>query len=100
MAYRVIRFEPTPNPNALKCVLDRAVAPLESGGALTGSARSYRNAAEAEHDPIAKVIFAAAPKGAITSVLIRGDWLAVNKSPAAEWKTLRSAISAAMAQAE
>ncbi len=102
MPYKVVKFESTPNPNALKCVLDRAVTPIadKEGPSRDGSARSYRRAEDAESDPLARAIFECALPGSITSVLIRADWIAVNKAPDEDWKRLRGAISTAVAKAE
>lgn len=51
MPFTVREFEPTPNPNAMKCWLDR---PICSGP------RSFLNSAAAAGDPIAAALFAEA----------------------------------------
>jgi len=75
----VIRFESTPNPNALKCVTD---------GAIVDGIRSYRSPEDAD-DALSRAVFAV--PGA-TSVLINNNWMTVNKSPGASWETIRPAV--------
>src|SRR5438128_1453945 len=68
MPYTVQEFQPTPNPNALKCVLDRP---------LPEPIRSFRSAAEAAGDPLGSALFAVP---GVTAVLLSGGWLTVNKT--------------------
>lgn len=84
---RVTQFEPTPNPNAVKCLTDRP----------TGSAiRSYFRAGEAGGDALASRLFAIE---GVTNVLIHLRFISVCKDPAADWKLLKPQIKAAI-QAE
>jgi hypothetical protein len=80
MSYTVREIQPTPNPNAAKFVLDRAIseAPM-----------SFLNAQQAQDHPIASQIFAIA---GVTSVLILGDFVTVNKTPDAQWKSLTKKV--------
>lgn len=80
MSYRVIEFETTPNPNAVKCWLDR---PISDGP------RSFRDAAMAAGDPIAAALFAQA---GVTNVLFNGDWLTVNKPIDADWSNIKAKV--------
>jgi len=80
MPYTITEFESTPNPNALKCWLDR---PISSGP------RSFLNAEMAADDPIASRLFEQA--GAVC-VLFNGDWMTVNKAPEARWSTVKAAV--------
>lgn len=77
---RITTFQPTPNPNALKCILD---APL------AGPVRSFRSAAEASADQLAGALFAIP---GVTSVLISGGWLTVNKAPDMDWPKIKRAV--------
>jgi hypothetical protein len=86
MPARSVRFETTPNPHALKCVLDRA---------LPGGARSYRTPEPAPDDDLAKALFALP---GVTGLLIFGEWLTVNKSPEAAWPDLKPAIERVLSQ--
>lgn len=89
---RVTSFQPTPNPNALKCVLD---GPLAPGGGGEGGApiRSFRSATEAAHDPLASTLLAIP---GITGVLLADHWLTINKSPEAEWGRIKKAVEKAV----
>jgi hypothetical protein len=78
--YRVTRFEPTPNPNAVKCWLDR---PISQGP------RSFLDPGAAAGDPLAQALFRDA---GVTTVLFNGDWLSVNKPASADWATVKRAV--------
>jgi hypothetical protein len=84
MMVRVKAFQETPNPNAVKCVLE---------GRLAHAPRSYFNAAEAQGDGLAKRLFAIP---GVTNVLLQPGWITVSKAPAAEWKAIRPAIEQAV----
>lgn len=80
MPYTITQFQVTPNPHALKCVLDRRIAP---------SGRSYRSREEAPDpaaDPLGAALFAIP---GVTGVLIQPDWFTISKSPDAEWSAIR-----------
>lgn len=87
MGYRVLKYQETPNPNALKVYLDRRAG---------GSIRSYFRPEEAAADSMAAAIFAVP---GVTNVLINGDWLTVNKSPGAPWPQVKQGVEAALAGA-
>ena len=80
------RHEETPNPHALKFIVDRVLNP--------GPPRSYRRPEDAADDPLAAALFAAGP---VTSVLVVSDFVTVNKKTSARWKALRPKIEAALA---
>jgi len=80
MPYQVTEFESTPNPNAMKCWLDRSISE---------GPRSYFNAQMAESDPIAQALFRQA---GITNLLFNGDWLTVNKAAEADWPSVKSKV--------
>ncbi|MBL8745238.1 MAG: NifU N-terminal domain-containing protein [Phycisphaerae bacterium] len=88
MPYTVKEFHQTPNPNALKCILDRVIRERELGPA------SYRTAAAAGEDPVAAALFKVA---GVTNLLINEDWITVNKDPKAEWKAVKAGVSKALA---
>lgn len=87
MSYRVKKYQETPNPNALKCILDRSAG---------GSMRSFLNAAAAAGDPLGSAIFNL--KG-VTNVLINGDWITVSKSPDAAWREIKPGLERVLAEA-
>jgi len=85
--YKVLRFQPTPNPNALKCILD---------GALPEPIRSYRAPAEGQGDPLACELFAIP---GVTGLLISGKWITVSKDGGADWLAIRSGVEAVLQKA-
>lgn len=87
MAFRVISVESTPNPNAMKFVLDRDC----SEGTI-----SFLNADQAAGHVLAEALFAI--RG-VTSLLFLGDFITVNKSPAAAWNSIKPAVEQALASA-
>jgi hypothetical protein len=91
MPYSIVEFQPTPNPNALKCVLDR---PLPGS---PESLRSFRDSAQAAGDPLGHSLMALP---GVTSVLISTNWLTVNKNPDAGWTTIKKAVQKTLAEAE
>lgn len=86
MAFAVREFQPTPNPNALKCVLD---APLPE------PVRSFRKREEAAGHALAEAVFAVP---GVTGLLLSGGWLTVNKSPDADWKAIRQGVQQALSR--
>jgi NFU1 iron-sulfur cluster scaffold homolog, mitochondrial len=88
MAFQVRAFEPTPNPNALKVVLDRSP---------TETPKSYRDAAAAAGDPLASALFAIP---GVSNVLLHEGWLTVGKDAGAEWKALRPRIERVLREAQ
>lgn len=88
MPLTVIEFQPTPNPNALKCILNRPIRERERGPA------SFRTADAAKSDPVASALFALP---GVNNLLINEDWITVNKDPKAEWKAMRAAVSRVLA---
>lgn len=71
---KVTKLENTPNPNAIKAILD--------GRIIASGSRSYENPSEAAGDPIATALFAIPD---VTSVFLTPSFLTVVKAPAASW---------------
>ena len=88
MGFIVSQVEPTPNPNAAKFVLDRPVSDQPI---------SFFNAAAAEGHPLAKKLFAIE---GVTSLLLLGDFITVNKAPQAQWKEITKSVKQVLAQKE
>jgi hypothetical protein len=74
---RVLRYESTPNPDALKLILDAPVSDRP---------RSFLSAEDAAGDAIAGPLF---ELGTVRAVLINGDWVSVNKLPGADWRSIK-----------
>jgi len=88
MGYEVRRFEQTPNPNAVKCVLDRTIASRR---------RSYFRPEEAAGDSLAEAIFSV---GGVTNVLLLDSWLTVTKAPDESWRTVKSGVRRVLRDAD
>ena len=87
MPFTITQFETTPNPNAVKCWLDRPISDRP---------RSFLNAEMAREDDRAAALFDEA--GAIC-VFFNGDWLTVNKAPDADWTTVKARVKKVLAAA-
>ena len=85
MPIRVVKFQSTPNPNALKVLLD---API------TDRPRSFRSRTEDASDALAARFFAI---DGVTSLLFNQDWFTVNKSAEAHWPPIKKAIERELA---
>lgn len=86
MPYTVTKYQNTPNPNALKCFLS---------GAISDRPRSFRKPEEADGDPMAAKFFAVP---GVAALLISGDWMTVNKAPAAGWGGVKSGVERVLAE--
>ncbi|HSU67540.1 MAG TPA: NifU N-terminal domain-containing protein [Tepidisphaeraceae bacterium] len=86
MGFKVAEIQPTPNPNALKFVLDREVADQPA---------SFFSADAASGHPLAARLFAVP---GVSSLLLLGDFVTVNKSPEASWTPIKKAIREALTE--
>ncbi|MEO6435687.1 MAG: NifU N-terminal domain-containing protein [Tepidisphaeraceae bacterium] len=84
MGFKVLEIQPTPNPNAFKFVLDRSVSqqPL-----------SFFNVAAAKDHPLASKLFGI---DGVSSLLLLGDFITINKSPAAAWDDIKHEAKAVL----
>jgi hypothetical protein len=73
MPFTVRQVQPTPNPNAIKFVLDRHIAADRLSFLDSTSAASY---------PLASSLFAI---DGVASLLFLEDFVTVSKTPAAKW---------------
>jgi hypothetical protein len=78
--FAVIEVQPTPNPNAMKFVLDRPISQQPA---------SFFNAESAAGHPVASRLFAI---DGVTSVLILGDFVTVNKRQEVKWTAIAAAV--------
>lgn len=83
--YRVVETQPTPNPNALKFILDRPISERPI---------SFFNAAAAKDHALASKLFAI---DGVTTLLLLGDFITVNKSPDKPWTTITPAVKRVLA---
>ena len=87
MGFKVVEVQPTPNPNAAKFVLDRAV---------TEGPVSFFNAAAAQGNVLAEKLFAVE---GVSSVLMLGDFVTVNKRTEANWREVSKGVQKVLAEA-
>lgn len=87
---RVTEYVTTPNPHAIKCVLDAPLPALEQPEKV----RSYRDAASAAADPVAARLFAIE---GVRNVLIVGNWVTVGKDPQTAWKAVKASVEKTLA---
>lgn len=80
MPLSVTAFEPTPNPNAIKCLV--SPAPTEAP-------RSYFRAEQAAGDPLAAALFAIP---GVTNVLVHTSFITIGKTPAAAWPAIKVSV--------
>ena len=76
MGFKVVEIQPTPNPNAAKFVLDREISERPV---------SFLTPAEGASHPLASQLFSIQ---GVTSVLLLGDFVTINKTASAEWKQI------------
>lgn len=74
---KIAEIELTPNPNARKFVLKEPLT--------WGIQRSYENAEMAQHDPLAKTLFAIPH---VTNVFYLDNWVTVTQDGQADWQEL------------
>lgn len=82
---KVINIEPTPNPDALKFIVQK---PL-----LKNGTRSFKDFGAAVGDPLASAVFAL---GHVTSVFYMDRFVTVNKEGGSEWSSLIDPICEAI----
>jgi hypothetical protein len=87
MGFRITEIQPTPNPNAMKFMLDK---PISDGSV------SFLNAEQAGADAVAKGLFGIT---GVTSVLYLCDFLTVNKSADASWPDIKKKVKQVLAKA-
>lgn len=104
MARFMLEFHATPNPNARKYVLPKGAEAMANpapepgtggaaGGGTGGAAalRSYRSAAQADGDVLARALFGVP---GVCGVLVGDGWVTVNKTPETRWGEVESGIAA------
>ena len=90
MPYRVTSFEQTPNPNAIKCLVEPSPGPVP---------RSYFRPDQADpaDDPLAVELFKIP---GVTSLLIHTAFITVNKAETARWPAIKSALRDTLADTD
>ncbi len=85
MGFQVTEVQDTPNPNAAKFVLDRQISDQPA---------SFFNAEAAKDHPIASRLFEIP---GVTSLLLLGDFVTVNKQPDAKWTAIKPKVRKVLA---
>jgi hypothetical protein len=85
LPFKVSEIQPTPNPNAAKFILDRPIS---------DQPKSFFDAASAAGHSIAARLFAIE---GVSSVLLLGDFVTINKSPEARWPQINRRVKAVLA---
>jgi hypothetical protein len=85
MPFRVQEIQPTPNPNAAKFILDRPIVEQPM---------SFFNSAAAKGHPLAEALFAIP---GVSSLLLLGDFVTVNKTADARWDQIAARVKAVLA---
>lgn len=84
MALRIIKYETTPNPHALKCVLS---------GSISEGMKAFRTREAASGDPAAASLFGVT---GVSGLLFNGSWMTVSKAPDAGWPAVKAGVEAAL----
>lgn len=86
MGFRVLDVQETPNPNALKFILDRP---------CTDQTLSFLQPEQGAGHPVAERLFAI---NGIASLMLLGDFITVNKTAGESWNRIKPAVAAALAE--
>jgi hypothetical protein len=84
MPFRLRAVQPTPNPNALKFILD---------GSVSECPVSFLDADSARGNQLASKLFAVS---GVSGLLFLGDFITVNKYPSARWVEMKGLIEAVL----
>ena len=88
MPETTIRFQPTPNPNAGKFIVNRKVVEGTSS-------KSFYNADDAADHPLAAALF---ELEGVASLFMVDDFVTVTKSADADWNALIPQVQSVMEQ--
>ena len=85
--FRVLEVQATPNPNAMKFVLNRPISEQPI---------SFFSAEAAKDHALATKLFAIE---GVTTLLLLGDFVTVNKAPDASWPQIKRRVQQVLANA-
>jgi hypothetical protein len=80
MAFEVTEIQPTPNPNAVKFILDKPITEFPT---------SFFNAQAAQGHVLAERLFAIP---GVSCLLLLGDFVTVNKRPEVRWDAITGRV--------
>lgn len=81
MDYVDVMVEPTPNPNAFKFTLDRAVT--------EGGSQSFASAEEAQSHPLAAKLF---ELDGVQAVFFLNNFVTITRNPERDWNSLATEV--------
>ena len=87
MGFRVMQVQPTPNPDAIKFVLDRVIAEQPA---------SFLRVDAAKRCPLAEQLF---DIEGVRSVLFLGDFVTINKHPDVPWPSIKRQVKLLLSKA-
>jgi hypothetical protein len=87
VSFAIREFQATPNPNALKLVLDKSVC---------DQPMSFLDPAAAVGNPLARQLFGIT---GVTAVFLLGDFITINKSPQAKWPDIKRNVQVVLLNA-
>ncbi len=93
MPVRIVEFQTTPNPSALRCVLD---APVVTAPLSVRSRPAPGTPLLAEH-PLAAAIMAIP---GVHGLLLHPLWLTITKDPSTPWAAVKPALARVLAAAQ
>jgi hypothetical protein len=86
LSFTVQDVQPTPNPNAVKFILDREISDRPM---------SFFNADSAKDHALAARLFSIP---GVSSLLLLGDFITINKSPEARWADIKGKVEKVLAE--
>lgn len=84
-----VTFQETPNPDAIKCIVDAPIPPLPG----RSGPRSYGPGSDASADPLAVSLLGIE---GVVQVLVLEGWVAVNRRPGADWRSIKRGVESAL----
>jgi hypothetical protein len=101
MRFRVVEVVSTPNPNAVKFVLDRAVAekPVSFLSATVPQVgEEVKTGASGDPVVVSGLVARLFAIPGVSSLLFLNDFVTVNKRPEAKWPGLKRAVKKVLAE--
>ncbi len=88
MAFRVAEIQSTPNPNAIKVILDQPVSKEPT---------SFLHPSAADGHPLARQLFAIP---GVSGVLLLDDFITINKSSDVRWADITSRVRQVLGESQ
>jgi hypothetical protein len=85
VAFSVQKIQPTPNPNAMKFVLDRTISAHPA---------SFFSSDQAKDNPLVAKLFGIS---GVTNVMLLGDFVTIGKESQARWSDINSQVQQVLA---